>query len=449
MIQSLYLWLRKIFHRLFQNELTRRVVKNSGYLFSATGLSAAASMVQGILVARLLGVENYGILGAIIMFTSVINKLVSFRMGELVIKYVAQYNEADDPLRAGAVFKTAALVEMLASVVAFILVLVLAPLGATYLAKDPTTASWFALYGLIVLANLISESSVGLLQIFDRFRRMAFLTMVQSAVTLGLVAVVYIAQGGMLGILLAYLVGKVIGALAYTLAGLLEATRRWGGDWWRTSIFLLKPQWGELSRFAISTNISASLSLINKDSELLWVSFFRNPVETGYYKLALSLANIVQIPVSPLPQATYPELSRQAARRNWSNLRAVLRQGSILAASYTLPMVVILALIGRPLIAVVYTPEFLPAYPAWMILLVGFLFANTFYWRRNALLALGRADFPAKLNLILAALKVAGILLLVPRYGYLASAALLSGYYLLGSLISAWKVRSIMRQQDG
>jgi O-antigen/teichoic acid export membrane protein len=178
------------------------------------------------------------------------------------------------------------------------------------------------------------------------------------------------------------------------------------------------------------------------------VSFFRNPVETGYYKLALSLANIVQIPVSPLPQATYPELSRQAARRNWSNLRAVLRQGSYLAASYTLPMVIILALIGRPLIAIVYTPEFLPAYPAWMILLVGFLFANTLYWRRNALLALGRADFPAKLNLILAGFKVAGILLLVPRYGYLASAALLSGYYLLGSLISAWKVRSIIRQQD-
>jgi O-antigen/teichoic acid export membrane protein len=449
MIQSIYSWSRKVFHRLFQNQLTRRIVKNSGYLFSATGVSAAISMVQGILVARLLGVENYGILGAIIMFTSVINKLVSFRMGELVIKYVAHYLESDDPLRAGVVFKTAALVEMLASMIAFALVLALAPFGATYLAKDPTTANWFALYGLIVLANLISESSVGLLQIFDRFQRMAVLTMVQSAVTLGLVAVVYIAQGSMLGILLAYLVGKVVGALSLTLTALLEATRRWGSAWWRSSIFLLRGQWGELFRFAVSTNISASLSLINKDSELLWVSFFRNPVETGYYKLALSLANIVQMPVSPLPQATYPELSRQAARRNWSNLQAVLRQGSLLAASYTLPMVVILGIIGRPLIAFLYTPEYLPAYPAWMILLIGFLFANVFYWRRNALLALGRADFPAKLNLILAGLKVAGILLLVPRYGYLASAALLAGYYVVGSLISVWKVRSMIVQQDG
>ncbi|MGW8249895.1 MAG: lipopolysaccharide biosynthesis protein, partial [Anaerolineales bacterium] len=141
------------------------MVKNSGYLFSATGLSAGFSMLQGILVARLLGVENYGILGAIIMFTSVINKLVSFRMGELVVKYVAQYGESGDNERAATLFKTAALVEMGASVLAFGLVCVLSPLAATYLAKDPSTTGWFILYGLIILANLVSESSMGLLQI--------------------------------------------------------------------------------------------------------------------------------------------------------------------------------------------------------------------------------------------------------------------------------------------
>ena len=32
-------------------------LKNSGYLFSATGISAMIGMLQGILVARLLGVR--------------------------------------------------------------------------------------------------------------------------------------------------------------------------------------------------------------------------------------------------------------------------------------------------------------------------------------------------------------------------------------------------------
>jgi hypothetical protein len=44
-------------------------------------------------------------------------------------------------------------------------------------------------------------------------------------------------------------------------------------------------------------------------------------------------------------------------------------------------------------------------------------------------------------------LKVIGILLLVPKYGYLASAALLSAYYVAGSLISVMKARALLAQR--
>ena len=434
--------------RLLGNPLVRRVVKNSGYLFSATGVSAAISMLQGILAARLLGVAGFGVLGTITTFTSVINRFASFRMGELVVKYVGQYSEAGDKPRAAAVFKAAALAEFSASLFAFGLIWLLSPLGARYFAKDPAVAHWFVFYGLIVIANLISESSVGLLQIFDRFRRMAVLNVFQSLVTLAIIVYVYLTQGGFVGILLAYLSGKVIGALGLTGAALLEATRRWGAGWWRTPLGLLRLQRRELAHFAVSTNLSASLSLINKDSELLWVSYLRNPLETGYYKLALALANLVQLPISPLPQATYPELSREVARRNWPNVRYILRQGSILAGGYTLAASLALLLFGRWAIGFFYRAEYLPAYPAVLILLLGFLVANTFYWHRTALLSVGRPDFPTKVNLLLAVLKVAGALLLVSRFGYLASAGLLAGSYLLGVTVSVIKFRSELARQE-
>lgn len=448
MLQSIYARLRSLFHRFFKNELVRRVVKNSGYLFSATGISAAISMFQSILAARLLGVAGFGILGTITMFTSVVNKLASFRMSELVVKYVGHYTEIGDRQRAAAVFKAAALAEMLASLFAFGLIFALAPLGARYFAKDVSTQNWFVIYGLIVLANLIAESSIGLLQIFDRFRRIAVLNVVQSVFTLTVIALAYVTDGGFLQILLAYLGGKVIGAMGLTIAAMVEATRRWGRGWWRVPLTLLRDQARELVHFAVSTNISATLSLINKDSELLWVSLLRNPVETGYYKLALSLVNLVQLPVSPLPQATYPELSREVARKNWRNVRYVLRQGSILAGTYTLAASLGLFFFGRSIIRVIYKPEFLPAYPALLILLIGYLVANTFYWNRAALLAIGRPDIPAKINLGLAVLKVIGILLLVPVFGYLASAGLLAGSYLIGVTLSVLILRSEVSKRE-
>jgi O-antigen/teichoic acid export membrane protein len=433
---------------MFKSPLFRRVITNSGYLFSATGASAGLGMLQGILVARLLGVDGYGIVGVITLFTGIVNNLISFRMGELVIKYVGEAAEAGDEQQAAAVFKLAALVEMGASVVAFLLLVLLAPLAAHYLAKDPSLTGLFVLYGLVVLANLISESSTGLLQIYDRFRPIAILGLVGNIVTLALVAGVYWLQGGLAGVLVAYLVGKAASALGLSLAALVEARAHWGREWWRASLEPLKPRLRALTHFAVSTNISASVSLITKDSELLWVSLFRGPAETGYYRLALSLSNLVQMPVAPLPQATYPELSRQAARGEWQAMRNLLRQGAWLAGGYSLVATLFLVIFGKPLIAWLYTPEFLPAYPALLILLLGYLAANTFYWRRSALLALGRADYPAKVNLILAAFKMVGILLLVPRYGYLACAALLAAFYWVGTAITVWKVYTLLPKES-
>jgi hypothetical protein len=68
---------------VIQSPLVRRVIKNSGYLFSATGVSAALSIVQSILIARILGAYGFGVLGTIIVFTNIINNFASFRMSEL------------------------------------------------------------------------------------------------------------------------------------------------------------------------------------------------------------------------------------------------------------------------------------------------------------------------------------------------------------------------------
>lgn len=439
--------LERYFPGIFGNELVRRLVRNSGYLFSATSVSAVISMLQSILAARLLGVTDFGILGTITVFTSVVNKFASFRMSELVIKYVGEYTVNKDQHRAAAVFKAAGLTETVTSVFAFGLIWLLAPLGARYFAKDINTTGWFILYGLIVLANFMAESSTGLMQIFDKYRWMAGITVGQSLLVLVLIGLVYINKGGLFEVILAYMTGKIVGALTLSLVAIVEATRRWGWGWWHSSIGLLRGKLQEVTRFAVSTNISATINLVNKDAELLWVSALSSPTDAGYYKLALSLANIAQLPVSPLPQATYPELSREVARQNWDNVRYVLRQGSRMAFAYTATACLGLLLFGRLIIQYIYTPEFLPAYPALLILMAGLLVANTFYWNRVALLALGLPDYPAKVNLIAAGFKITGILLLVPIYGYLASAALLSGFYFISITLNVRKTVSVLRKR--
>lgn len=441
--------LKALLSRSFQNELIYRIVRNSGYLFSATGIAAAMSMVQSILAGRLLGPSTFGILGALTAFTSVINRFASFRMNELVVRYVGHYEEQGDPQRSAAVFKMAGALEIGGSLVAFALIWILAPLGAQLFANEPDLADWFRVYGLIVLANLIYESATGILQIFDRFRIIAIVTAIQSVVTLTIIVMAFFAKWELVAVVVAYMAGKVVGSVAISLAALWQAHRSWGAGWWRVPMNLLADQRRSLLTFAFSTNISSTISLIAKDSEILWVSAFLGTTQAGYYKTALALTNILQLPVSPLPKASFPELTREIARQNWDNVRYVLRQGSRLAAAYSVPVTLALILLGQPLIRLTYGSEYLPTYPALVILLIGYTFVNIFYWNRVALLSLARPVFPTLVNFVGMLLKVALIFLLVPIYGYLAFAGLLSGYYIFTVGIAAARALVDLRARAG
>jgi len=414
----------------FNNDLIRPIVKNAGYLFSAMGVSSVINMAQSILAGRLLGPSTFGILTSIVSFTSVVNTFASFRMNELVVRYVGHYQENNEPQRAAAVFKLAGLLEVGSSFFAYGLIFVLAPLGARYFAHDDSLVHWFRIYGTIILANMVYETTYGLLQIFDRFRFIAIIDVVQSILTLVMVAFSYFSQWGLVAVVIAYMSGKILGSVAISIYALMNAGRIWGKGWWRTPLGSLKSSMRSLITFAVSTNLSGTVSLIAKNSEILWVSAFLGTQQAGYYKTAMSLSGIIQLPITPLPKVTYPALTREIARKNWKNVRYVLRQGTLMASAFSIPVTLGLVLFGKWLIQLTYGHEFLPTYDPLVILLIGFTFVNIFYWNRGALLALARPVFPTIVNSAGMVIKVALIFLLVPRWGYIAFAALLSGYYI-------------------
>ncbi len=434
--------------RLLTNPLMQRVIRNSGYLFTGSTLSAALSMIQGILAARLLGVESFGVLGIITVFVSVINRLTSFRMAELVVNYVGEFSEKGEKKRAAAAFKTAALFESGSSVLAFLLIVVLAPIAATYLAQDPSTVSLFILYGMIVPAHLLAESSTGLLQYLDQFKLLAGIQVAQSVITLLLIVGAFATGGGLLAVLVAYLVGKVAWSLGITGAALVHARRAWGPGWWRAPFSLIHNRRKEMMRFGVSTNLTGTLTLLSRDSEILWLGALASPTAAGYYKVSLAILNILFIPVQPLISTTYREVAREVGARAWDNVRYLLRSGSMISAVYSIPAAIFLVVFG-PWVVSLWGAEFLPqSYGAMVILLIGVTFVNVFYWNQTTLLLLGLPEYPIKVTLVAAIAKVVAILILMPRYGAAGMAATLSGFFLFTGAVLVWKMVRVLRQRS-
>jgi O-antigen/teichoic acid export membrane protein len=295
--------------------------------------------------------------------------------------------------------------------------------------------------------NLISESATGLLQIFDRFRTIAAITVVQSIITLLLIGVAFTYDGDLFDVMLAYLAGKAIWAASVSFAALRAAKKEWGSEWWKSPLSLIMGRRKDLLRFAISTNLSGTINLVTRDSDILWLSALSNPLQVGYYKVAKAFMNVLLVPVTPLISTTYREVAREVAAKTWQNVRYLLRSGSIISAIWTIPASLILVFFG-PYLVQIYGADFQPAYPILLILLIGVIAANLLYWSRSVLLPLGMPDFPTKVGFIAAVIQIIGMLVLVPQWGAVMMAMAMSGFFLINSLTLLWKTVYEIRQAE-
>ena len=439
-------FLRERWHNWQQDRLLKTIILNTGYLFSSNTANMALSMVQSIFAARLLGVATYGLLGTITGFTSSVNNLFSFRMGELVVRYFSQYQTEKRLDRAAALIKAAVLVEGTSSVLAYLLLVLVSPLAAKYLGKDPTTSPLFVIYGVSILGNLIMETSTGVLQVTGQFRSQAVINLGQSILTALIIVAAFFVRGGIMVVLVAYLLGKIILGMGPVVVAWRSLNKVLGAGWWRASFSLL-PARRELASFALTTNLSATINLLVRDSEVVWVAFFLSPVDVGYYKVALAVINLVSMPITPFIRTTYPELSRSVAQHSWAQVRRLLRRVTILAGVWTGVTAIGLVILG-PLFIQFYGKEYLPAYPALLVLLVGFGIANILFWNRSLLLSLSLPQYAFKVMAWAGLAKVALAFLLVPHYGYVAEAALLSGWFVISIGLIVWRGLSEVRRAE-
>ena len=436
--------LRSALQSWTQDRLLRRVVRNSTYLFASNVISAILSIVT----ANLLGVAVFGTLGIVTGFVSNINRLLSFRMGDVVVKYMGEALARGEKDRAGAVVRLAALVETATSLLAFGALVLLAPLGARFFAKDAALEPFFVIFGLSILANIAAETATGVLQVTNHFRSQALINLVQSVLVAALVALAAARGANLQGVLLAYLAGKVVMGLAPVFVALYWLPRTLGAGWWRADLRLLPP-WRELARFAVSTNFSGTINVFARDSEVQWVGFFIDNTVAGYYKTALAIVNLVVMPINPFIGTTYPEITRAIASRQWARLRKLLRRVTLIAAGWTAAVAIGLLFFGRQVLFSdwtlfgrtfhIYSSSFLPAFDVLMVILIGYGAANILFWNRPLLLAQGLAGDALRVSFWSMLAKVVLALILLPGAGYIMEAWLLTGYFVLSVGIMVWR----------
>lgn len=421
-----------------EDNLLRRVVKNSAYLFSSNAVSAALSFLQGIFVARLLGISGLGAFATITTFASSVNRLLSFRMTDVIVRHFNAALAEDKKDQAAAIAKGIGMVEAATSVIAYLVLALLASWAAHKITKDPTVIPLYLFYGLTLLSNLIFETSNGILQAYRRFDRVAVINLIQSVITCTLILVAFLLKRGLFEVLSAYLIGKTFAGIAVFILAFRELNTNLGRGWWRTPTNTYTG-WRGLFGFALNTNLSSTVNLFMRDNIPLYLGGLLSTTEVGYFNIAQKLILPLTMVLDPFIWPTYTEITRTVALRQWDITRHLLRQVSTVAGGVVAGLGSVLVLFGWWLIPTIYGVAARPAYPALIILLIGYGFGSILQWNRTLLLALGKPGYSLIVSTLVGVAELALIFWLSPRYGYLMMTAIFSGYIVAATSIIAWR----------
>jgi O-antigen/teichoic acid export membrane protein len=387
MVEQVLRQVRTGAHKLVHGALRRPFVRHVGVLTVANGVGAVLSVVQGILVARWLGPELYGVAALVMSVPSLVYTFFDARSAEASVKFLSEFDARGERERALAMCKVGYTVDFTIAGVAFLVILLLAPWAAKGIVKRPEMGWLIILYGCAFLPRALTGTSYAVLATSGRFPTIALIDTLTNILRVGLVLVLVGLGWQVAGVVWGNAIAMAATGLLYGILAYSLVKSRWGRSWLSADWSYLKGLWREVISFLAYNDLNALLGLIPKQLDVVLLGYFRNPIEVGYYKLAKTLAGAVGYVVRPLQSVVYPEFAklwgigdinafRQKTRK--LALQVGLPLAAVTACGVMLLPFILPALLGQ---------SYDPAVPAAQLLLLGSAIWLAFFWLRPWYLA--------------------------------------------------------------
>lgn len=195
--------------------------KNAFYLTGITGIERVAGLVQTVLIARALGITEYGIYGLLFSTVGFVASVMGLQMGLTATVFVARYRE-HEKAKAGAVIRYVTRFVLIMSAVFLLASLPFAAPLSHWLLKSIGYTFALVVGCLFVAASLLSGVQDGVAEGFEDFRAVAIARL--AGTLLGLAAIYPAATlHGLDGVLVVLLASVV---LKYLILAIVIARHR-------------------------------------------------------------------------------------------------------------------------------------------------------------------------------------------------------------------------------
>jgi len=405
-------------------------------LVSAEWLNMGIIILEGVVIARAIGVEGFGAWALVQAVFTTVGALLSFRTAEALTRYLVRGRASGDLRLQGLLIQAAYKIDLVSYTVVFFIGSITGALFLDSALGDfvvPGAVLW--IYGISIIARYNINTWESLLRVDRRFWRISILP-------------AFVNAGKLLVLILLWTVGSLdIMALSITTGAFscLFAILRYrdikecrssqelpnvDSVWlpWRHPALL------EFWRFMRIGFFTGSLSGVVKSADVLVLGYMRSEQDVGWYRLAKSLVSSLQKVAITLGRVVFLDISEWIERKQLNKALKFLYATTIKLLPYFLIGYLVSSAVIWVLIPLIYGEEFLPARELFLILLAGTWVASVLFWVNSLLLAMEKLHahmYIQIINLVITAILLG---LLTYAYGVKGTAIAISCAWAIGHL---------------
>lgn len=357
------------------------MVERFGYL--------TIQFVSNLVLARLLMPEDFGAIGIMMVFITLSNVFIDSGFSASLIQK-KEITEKDK----STVFFT----NLMLSIVVYTVLFISSPWIADYFHIEQLR-SLFRVLGVVLLIDAFCAIQNTILTREMNFKRLTQIKLVS------------IVMAASIAIYLAY-TGLGIWALIvqYILYSSIRTTITWIAAKWRPIMAFSKESFRTLFGYGSKLLLSTFVAELYVNFQQILIGRFYTPTDLGYYSQARQFQ---QIPTGTISQVinsvAFPAYAKLQNDRE--KLREMFRQNVRLVAFFNTPLMVLLAVIARPLIILLYSSKWVGSIAYFQFLCIGFgILLAVHQCSLSVLKAVGRSDYVLKLEIIK---KILGVLFIV------------------------------------
>lgn len=431
-----------LWRNLHAKIVARKFVQDVGILTVGNFAGAALNFVQGILIARWLGPELYGVTALVMTYPSLVHGFFDARSVSASVKYLGEYQARGEHNRALAMCKLGYAVDLAVACLTFLVLVLTARWAAQSIAHNPAVADLMILYGAALIPRALVGTSNAVMATLGRF---SFIASIEIGITfLRVVLVIGLVLAGwqVAGVVWANAAAAAAAGLFYGTLAWMLIRRAWGGSIFQGSLKALKGGRREIFSFLAYNDLGTLVGMIPKQLDAVLLGYFRNPTEVGYYRVAKSLSSSVGYLTQPLRSVTYPELARLWGLGDKGTFSQKVRKlamwigfplGGVVLLSSGFMSIALPLLVGE---------IYLPAVDATQLLFIGSALSLAFFWLRPVYLAKGHVRQLFIINSSVTVVFALFYPFVIREWGYMGASGWMLALYVVGYGVSGfwlWK----------